>query len=222
MSTRSAFIGLAGGLALGLGACSSNPLGDPVWSGWDNGQKAVSAYDTHEAETPTGAIPPQETGYSTHYGGTGTSGIQSAPLAPPPGSTASPPGSGPRTGYGSQSYNAPAYGSAPTYGSASSGAPPAAPAPSLAQATLTPDEAARASEAPINPVPPAGTSSAGAPAPVISATASGGPTALHSQLASASGPAPGDFHPTGQKPLTQRTLPLVVAGQGIDRGATAQ
>jgi hypothetical protein len=224
MATRSVYLGLAG-LALGLGACSSNPLGDPVWSGWDNGQKAVSAYDAQgAASTPTGAIPPQQSGYSAGYGDyrsdgrTTQGGVQSAPLAPPPGASISPPGSGPRApGYGSQSSYSPpssSYGQ-PSYSQAAS------PPPNLAQATLTPEEAQRASTATVNPVPPANAASPVTPA-VTPVAASGAPAALHGQVATADTPAPANFHPTGQKPVVQRTLPLVVAGQAVDRGTAGR
>jgi hypothetical protein len=86
-----------------LAACAENPMGDPVWSGWDQGGKAVSANDA--AAQPTGSISPAATtgygqtpdGQPTHYSETSgpPAALESAPLAPPPGSVAAP-ADGPR------------------------------------------------------------------------------------------------------------------------------
>ena len=208
MSKRVVSIG-AIGLALGLAACSGggNPLGDPVWKGWDTGQKPVSAYDAEGgASTPTGAIPPADAGYSTGYGasqprddGRAPQGaVETTPLAPPPGSTMSAPGSGPHAGMYTPS-SAPMPSSAP---------------PSLAHATLTPEEAAQASERPLNPVPPSTTQ-----APMAASAA--GPTVLHTASASAPAAAAPSARPSG-KVVAQRTLPLVVAGKGVDRGTSGE
>jgi len=86
-----------------LAACAQNPMGDPVWSGWDQGGKAVSANE--EAAQPTGSISPAATtgygqsadGQPTHYSETRSppAALESAPLPPPPGASAAPP-DGPR------------------------------------------------------------------------------------------------------------------------------
>jgi hypothetical protein len=98
---RNLFIGTGlVGLMLSLGGCS-NPLGEPIWSNWDSGQKPVTAYDTESAATPTGAItgrPSYDGGYKPIQtdGRAPQGAVETAPLSPPPGSSLSPAGSGPR------------------------------------------------------------------------------------------------------------------------------
>ena len=100
MSKLRIFSALILAAPLFLAACAENPMGDPVWSGWDQGGKPVSAND--EAAQPTGSISPAATtgygqsadGQPTHYGETSgpPAPLESAPLPPPPGASAAPDG----------------------------------------------------------------------------------------------------------------------------------
>jgi len=171
---RAIHLGLAGLALGGLTACS-NPMGDPVWSGWDTGAKPVTAYETDGgATTPTGALPPAsqtpsaDQGYSQYQyaprPSNGSAPLESAPLPPPPGSSMSPPGSGPRAAL-----------------------PPISnPAPGTLQVPATQTSATLA-----QPTPPLTVAGLGS-------EATAAPKVLH-------------------KPVTQRTLPLVVSGQGNER-----
>jgi hypothetical protein len=152
---------------LALSACVQNPMGDPVWSGWDQGGKPVAATD--EAAQPTGSISPAattgygQTGYSqSGYGQAGgpPAALESAPLPPPPGSTAAPP-DGPRA----------------------DAAPPA----------TGPDPYE---------------SHYGQPARAI----------MTSSTAAVGKPLDATPHPAGK--VTQRTAPLVVSGEGVERKAS--
>jgi hypothetical protein len=161
-----------------LAACAENPMGDPVWSGWDQGGKAVSAND--EAAQPTGSISPAATtgygqtadGQPTHYSETSAppAALESAPLPPPPGSAAAP-ADGPRA----DALSAPAQAGPDPY------------EPHYTY-TNTPQRVSEASPA-----------QGQAPAPV---QASSKPVSIVP-------------HPSA--PVTQRTAPLSLAGQGTER-----
>lgn len=85
-----------------LAACADlqNPLGEPIWSSWDNGQGPVSAYDPRASIvtpyegtgsiTPASATVPASMGYDrwTPVETDGTAPLaplETQPLAPPPG-----------------------------------------------------------------------------------------------------------------------------------------